>query len=589
MLCERSMQTTRNMTNLQIAKLLRAVAAALELTPGDNRFRVVAYERAADAVEHSSSEAKDLWDEGRIGDLAGVGEALSSHLDELFRTGHVKHFDSILKPFPPGLFELMEIPGVGPKRAYKLCQELGISKAHTAVAKLEKAARHGRIRTIESFGEDSEAEILRGIAEFKGRSTRLLLPVAQGLADSIITWLKKSPHVKRADPLGSLRRQASTVGDVDISSASDQPSAVIDHFTKYPKKLRVLEAGPHSASLILPNDYQVDLMVQPPEAYGSLLTHFTGSKHHNIALREYALKKGFSLSEYGIKTKSGMKKFASEEDFYKFLGLQWIPPELREDQGEIDLAKQHKLPQLVELKDLRGDLQIHSNIDVEPSHDLGVSSLAQLASVAHGLGYEYIGVTEHNPSVSRHTSVQVMDIIKRKTDQVHRFTGPVHIFNGLEIDIQPDGRRALPDAALELLDYACVSIHSSFRADRKTMTARVLSALDHPKVKFFAHPTARLLGEREGIELDWDQIFDFCLKNHKWLEVDAWPNRLDLPDNLVHEAVKHGVKIVVDTDSHAAAQLVYMRYGVSVARRGWATPADIINTCRLNEIKPLLT
>jgi len=577
------------MTNLQIAKLLRAVAAALSLSKGDNRFRIVAYQRAADAVEHSSSEAKDLWDEGRIGDLAGVGEALSAHLDELFRTGKVKHFTAILKPFPPAIFELMEVPGVGPKRAYKLCQELGISNAHSAIAKLEKAARRGRIRTLVGFGDDSEAEIIRGITEFKGRSTRLLLPVAQGLADSLISWLKKSPHVKRADPLGSLRRQASTVGDVDLSAASDHPRAVIEHFTHYPKKLRVLEAGDHTASLILPNDYQVDLMVQPPEAYGSLLTHFTGSKHHNIALREMAIKKGYSISEYGIKTSSGLKKFPTEETFYQFLGLEWIPPELREAGGEIEAAKNHSLPKLVELSDIRGDLQIHSNINVEPSHDLGTSSLADLAAVAHKLGYEYIGVTEHNPSASQHTAGQVIDIIKRKTDQVHRFTGPVHIFNGLEIDIQPDGRRALPDAALELLDYACVSVHSSFRADRLSMTRRVLAALDHPKVKFFAHPTARLLGEREGIELDWDQIFDFCVKHGKWLEIDGWPNRLDLPDNLVHEAVKHGVKMVVDTDSHAAAQLVYMRYGVSVARRGWATAADIINTCPQNRLVQLLS
>lgn len=576
------------MTNLQLAQFLHSVAAALTLSPGDNRFRVIAYDRAADAVEHSSSEAKDLWDDGRLSDLAGVGESIASHLDELFRTGRVKHFATILKPFPPALFELLAIPGIGPKTALKLCQGLGITKAHSAISRLEKAAKKGQVRSLEGFGQESEADILRGIEEYRGRSHRMLLPVAHGQADSILAWLRKSPDVVKADPLGSLRRQAATVGDVDIAAASNHPQAVIEHFTRYPKKLRVLEAGAHTASLILPNEYQVDLMVQPPNAYGSLLQHFTGSKHHNIALREYALKKGYSLSEYGIKTRTGLKKFASEEEFYKFLGLQWIPPELREDTGEIDIAQKNHLPHLVELSDIKGDLQIHSNIDVEPSHDLGLSSLSELATQALRLGYEYIGVTEHNPSVSGHTLAQIKDIIKKKTEIVRKFSGSVHIFNGLEIDIQSDGRRALPDDCLDLLDYACVSIHSSFRSTRQQMTRRVLSALDHPKVKFFAHPTARLLGQREGIELDWDLLFDFCQKQSKWLEIDAWPNRLDLPDTLVREAVKNHVKLVIDTDSHSANDLPYMRFGVSVARRGWATKDDIINTLTLKEVTKLI-
>jgi DNA polymerase (family X) len=601
------MKMSRTMTNLQIAKLLRAVAAALSLSKDDNRFRVIAYERAADAVEHSSSEVKDLWDDGKVGELAGIGENLAAHLDELFRTGRVRHFQSIFKPFPPALFELLEIPGIGPKSALKLTKSLGITKTHSAVSELEKAAKHGHIREIEGFGQDSEAEILRGIEEYRGRTRRMLLPVAQEIADSLIAWMYKDPHVKRADPLGSLRRQAATIGDVDISVASDNPVVTIQHFCNYPKKSRVLEAGDKTASLILPNEYQVDLMVQPLEAYGSLLQHFTGSKHHNVALREYALKKGFSLSEYGIRhlpppslgggTKGGgITTFSNEKSFYEYLGLDWIPPEMREDNGELEAAKTHTLPDLVELKDIRGDLQLHSNIDIEPSHDLGASSVAEMAAAAHALGYEYLGLTEHNPSLSRHTSTQILDIVKRKTAVINKFNNGEKshekripfVFNGLEIDLQPDGRRALPDAALELLDYACVSLHSSFRMSRRDQTARVLRGLDHPKVRFFAHPTGRLLGEREGVELDWDAIFDFCLKNHKWLEVDAWPNRLDLPDSLVHEAVKRGVKLIIDTDSHAADQMVYMRYGVSVARRGWAASADIMNTLSLTQFKKLI-
>jgi DNA polymerase (family X) len=589
------MKTNRKMSNLELAKLLRAVAAALDLSGGNNHFRIVVYQKAADAIEHASSEVKDLWDDQKLKELPGVGEGIASSLDELFSTGKVKHFEEILKVFPPAVFELLEIPGVGPKNALKLCKALGISSAHSAISKLEKAASSGKIAHIEGFGEDSQSKILIGIKEYKGRSRRMLLDVASENADLIIEWLKKYPGVKQVDTLGSLRRNASTVGDIDLSVACDDSVGIIKHFTEYPNKSRVIEAGDRSASLVLPNQYQVDLMVQPTEAYGALLQHFTGSKHHNIALREYALKKGLSLSEYGIKIDGKIKQFSSEKDFYQFLGLQWIPPEIREGEEEIALAKQNKLPTLIEVKDIKGDLQIHSNIDIETSHDTGVSSLAQLEETAKGLGYEYIGVTEHNPAVSGHTDQQVIDLIRSKTDQVYKYNSSenksekrIHIFNGLEIDIQPNGARALPDKAIELLDYACVSIHSSFRSSRKIMTQRILRAMDHPKVRFLAHPTGRLLQQREGIEIDWDELFAFCVKHDKWLEIDGWPNRLDLPDTQVHSAIKNGVKIVVDTDAHNADHLRFMRYGVAVARRGWCTRENVVNTQSLSEIKKLL-
>lgn len=594
------------MTNLQLARLFRAVAAVLTLESGDNqkdRFRIVAYERAADAIEHASSEVRDLWVDSQLDNLPGIGKNMASYLDELFTTGKVRHFETILKKYPPSLFEIMEIPGIGPKTAYKLTKMLGINRAHSAITELEKAATKGHIRKIEGFGNDSESAILKGIQEFKGRTNRLLLPEAQKIADEIIIWLRKSPLVKAADPLGSLRRCAATIGDVDISASTDHPQEVIAHFCNYPRKRRVLEAGEHTASLILSNDYQVDLMVQPQDSYGSLLQHFTGSKHHNISLREYALKKGYSLSEYGIKsihgspvlTRHGSSDefiFSDEKSFYNFLGLDYIPPELREDEGEIAAALRHQLPALIELNQIRGDLQLHSSINIEPSHDLGNSSVSEMAAMAAKLKYEYIGLTEHNPAVSGHTQTRIIDLVKAKTALISEFNdkssvekSPVYVFNGMEIDIQPSGARALPDSALELLDYACVSIHSSFSGSRDQMTKRVLTALDHPKVRFFAHPTGRLLGSRAGVELDWDKIFDFCLSHKKWLEIDGWPNRLDLPDTLVHEAVKSGVKIVIDTDSHAADQMQYMHFGVSVARRGWATAGDILNTMDLKSFR----
>lgn len=585
------------MSNLQLAKLLRAVSAAISLGKGDNKFRVIAYDRAADAIEHASSEVKDLWDNHNLDALPGIGASIAASLDELFRTGKVKHFEQILSKYSPALFELLEVPGIGPKTAYKLTEALGIRKAHSAVSDLEKAAKKGRIRGLEGMGEESERNIIQSIQEYRGRTRRLLLPQATAIAEDVMKWVGKHPSVRRVDPLGSLRRQASTVGDIDISAASKDPKGVIEHFLKYPRNSRTLDAGERTASFLLPNEYRVDIKVQPPEAYGSLLQHFTGSKHHNVTLREQALKKGYSLSEYGIKTGEKITQFATEEEFYEFLGLQWVPPELREDVGEIEAARLHQIPQLVELKDIKGDLQIHSDIDVEPSHDLGQSSIAEIIAVATQLGYEYIGFTEHNPSVAGHTAEKIIDIIKRKTDIIEEYNYSrghgkdkriPYVFNGLEIDILPDGKLPVPDAGLDLLDYACVSIHSSFKQSRKVMTDRVITALQHPKVRFFAHPTGRLLGEREGVDLDWDRIFEYCLKNDKWLEIDGWPNRLDLPDTIAKDAIQAGVKLVIDTDSHAADQLPYMRYGVSVARRGWAKSVDIMNTLSLDKFQKVL-
>lgn len=590
------MKTKTEFTNLQIAKMFRSIAAALSLSSGDNRFRTIAYDRAADAIEHSSSEIRNLWQEGELGSLSGIGESMQAHLDELFKTGKVAHFEKVLAPFPEAIFDLMDVPGIGPKNALKLCKAFGISKSHSAISKLEKAARDGKIAQLEGFGEESQAKILKGIEQYKNSSSRMLQDSAHALIDGVIDWMKDMPQVKEINYLGSLRRQAATIGDLDMAIATDHPVEVIERFTKYPKAKRVIEAGSHSSSILLPGEIQVDLMVQPPAQYGSLLQHFTGSKHHNIALREYALKKGLSLSEYGIRKinpddsvkpsdDKNLHSFATEKAFYNFLDLDWVPPELREGRGEIEAAKNHTLPGLVELADIKGDMHMHSNIDIETSHDLGRSTIEELVKKAQSLGYEYIGITEHNPSVSGHNEKQTIEIIQKKVDFLASKKLDFQVFNGMEIDIQPTGARALPDKALELLDYGIVSLHSSFAQGRDMTTKRVLSALDHPKVKFLGHPTGRLLNERDGVDMDWDQIFDFCLKHDKWIEINAWPNRLDLPDVLVHEAVKIGVKIIINSDSHVASDMDLMKYGISVARRGWAQPKNIVNTLGLKEFR----
>ncbi|MBU0569459.1 DNA polymerase III, partial [Patescibacteria group bacterium] len=324
--------------------------------------------------------------------------------------------------------------------------------------------------------------------------------------------------------------------------------------------------------------------------------------HHNIALREYAQKKGLSLSEYGIRTKNKaqrtkVKKFNDEEGFYKYLGLKWISPELREDAGEIEAAIQDKLPNLVQTSDIKADLQIHSDFNIETSHDLGESSMKDVVNKADKLGYEYIAMTEHNPSQSGHSDRQIMDLLKRKKNKIEEINSSLKIsvkkyfkrvFNSLEIDILPNGQLPISDKTLELLDFALVSIHSSFKQNRDKMTKRVLDGLNHPKVKIFAHPTGRKLNKREGVELDWPKIMDFCKNNNKWLEINADPMRLDLPDVLVKDAVDAEVLLTLGTDAHHTDMMDNMRYGVYVARRGWAEKANIVNTRSLNEFEEML-
>jgi len=581
------------MNNKQLAELFKAVSAALEVK-GEDRFQIKAYDEVASAIEHSSSEVKDLWDDGQLQEIPGVGASIAGHLDELFRKGKVAHFESIFKGLPPAMFELLNISGIGPKTAFKLCQELRIKNPKTALSDLEKAAKEGKIRLIEGFGEQSEKDILEGLKQQAHQEDRMLLPFAWELAEKIITYLQKKHSKDRIDPLGSLRRKTATVGDIDLASATKNAKGIIEDFINCPGVKEVVVSGENTARVIHQNGWQIDLKTMEPEAYGALLQHFTGSKQHNIHLREIAQKKGLSLSEYGIKKGKKITKYATEEAFYQALGMEWIPPELREDSGEIEAAQNNKLPQLVELGAIKGDLHLHSNFPIETSHDEGSSSVETLMEKGKKLGYEYLGFSEHNPSFSKHSQKQIIDILKRKKeliDKINYSRGKkllIHAFNGLEIDIKPDGRLAIPEEGFKFLDFTIASVHSSFKMNRQAMTKRVLKALQHPKIKIFGHPTGRKLGEREGYELDWEQVFSFCQKRNIWLEINAWPNRLDLTDVLVHEAVKKRVKIIICTDSHQVDHMDLMEYGVAVARRGWATKNDIMNTMSYNQFMKAL-
>jgi len=561
------------MTNLQIAELLRNVASSYQYKDENKyKFQIIAYNRAADAVEHSTSELKDLWDDGKLDEVPSIGPSIASHLDEIFKEGKSKHFDQVMSGIPKEAFTLMALSKVGIKTAIRMIEELPKSELKKKI--LEAEALINKVK-------------------------RHLLPYAESIASEVIEWLKEGPDIIKVDSLGSLRRKVATVGDIDIAVASNNPSAVFERFVDYPKKQKVIEKGEHTASILLPGNVQVDLLVVSPESYGSALQHFTGSKHHNIALREYSLKKGLSMSEYGIKNLKDKKniKLKTEEELYNYLDLDYIEPELREDAGEIEASREHNLPKLVELKDIKGDLQIHSNFDIETSHDLGVSTMEHLVEKGILLGYEYIAFTEHNPSRGKHSDSEIVEILKRKRENIDQLNYSIqkqtknrviHVFNSLEIDIPTNGGLSIPEKGLETLDFALVSIHSSFDLSRDLMTKRILSALSYPKVKIFAHPTARKINEREGIEIDWEKVFDFCLTNNKFLEINADPMRLDLPDNLVRDAVKQGVKLTLGTDTHEVAMMDNMKYGIYTARRGWAEKKDIINTLSIEDITKIL-
>ncbi len=555
-------------SNAQIAKLLRSVAAAYQIKKFGNIFQIRAYENAADSIEHSTSEIKDLWEEGRLDEIPGLGESLRSYLDELFKTGKVKHFESVMKNIPEVVFDLLDIPGIGPQTATKLAK-LDVS----SLDDLKRKIKSGEL-VEKSFSAKVAQTVMLGLMEIASRSGRILLPYASQQAKRVVDYLKKSPDVKDVHPLGSLRRMVATVGDLDFSASSDHPAKVVEYFTKMPGVARVVDQGESKATVVLQSGLQLDLLVGKPQSYGALLQHFTGSKAHNIKLRELGNKMGFSLSE--------RTKARTEDEFYKLLGMNTPPPEIREDTGEIEAALKHNLPDLVTLQDIKGDLHTHSNYPFEhPSHGPGADPIEEMIAKAKKLGYEYIGISDHPPghgSVNKEAMFKAIEKRTKVIQSLKQGTKSIRVLNGLEIDILPDGSLSVPDEALATLDYVIAGIHSGHRGSKEIITKRLMSALANPHIDGISHPTNRLLNERESSEADWEAIFRFCAKNNKLLEINGYPNRLDLRDDLVRVALKYGVKFIIDTDAHAFLQMDNMLYGVSVARRGWVTKKDVVNT-----------
>jgi len=575
-------------SNSEIAALLYRIADILEIQ-GELVFKVVAYRRAADAIEHLGRDLRDIWqnDPKNLRAIQGVGEALAEKLDEVLRTGEMSYYKKISKGIPAGIFDLLTIPDVGPKTVARLWKELKI----TDVAKLEQAARKGNLRALKGFGAKSEEKILAGIEaqRRKKSSTRVLLGVAYPFAQDIVNAMRAAcgDAIHDIAPAGSLRRMKPTIGDLDILVSSDSPEKIIAAFVKLPIVSDINAQGTTKASIIAQNGLQVDLRVLEAKHWGAALQYFTGSKEHNIALRNIALDQGLSLSEWGFKRVKDEKEiFApTEEEVYAKLGLQWIPPELREATNELDLAQENRqMPRLIELKDLKGDLQSHSNWSD------GSFTIEQMAEAARARGLKYLAITDHSQGlgIARGLTPERVKEQWKEIDALNKKWKDFVILKSIELEIRADGSLDFVDDLLAQFDLVTVSTHSALKQTREKITARVVRAIQNPYVDIYLHPTGRLINEREESALDLEEVFRVAKETGTLLEIDGASERLDLDDVRVRRAREVGVQIVIDSDAHSPAGFDGLFYGVAMARRGGLEAKDVLNTLEWKDLRKKL-
>jgi len=570
------------MKNTEIAKVFQDMADLLELK-GENPFKIRAYQRAARAIEHLPKELEIAVEEGEdLQAIPGVGEAIAKKITELVTTGKLRVYEELKAEFPEGITALLEIPGIGPKTAKKLSTELGIK----SVDELEQAIKDGRVARLFRLGEKTAENILQQIQALRRKDQRIPIGEALPVVDEVLNALRTIPGVKNLTAAGSLRRFRETVGDIDLMGTADNPEEVIKAFVSLPQVRQVLAQGPTKASVILPGGLQADLRMVEHDSFGSLLQYFTGSKQHNIALRTKEQKRGLKLSEYGITDLStnNLEKFATEEEFYHRLGLQYIPPELREDQGEIELAEKGALPRLIELSDIKGDFHVHTKWS--DGHD----TIEDMVKAARALGYKYIAITDHSVGrgIAKGLNEERLRQQIEEIKQLNQKLGDFRILTGIEVDIRADGTIDLPDGLLAELDVVIAAIHSAMTQSEEQITRRLINAIENPHVDIIAHPTCRLIGEREPAAVDMEAVFKAALRNNKALEINAMPDRLDLKDTHIYRARELGIKLALGTDAHSTAQLGFMRFGIGIARRGWCQAKDVLNTRPLEEVLAFL-
>ncbi|SRR5579884_110983 len=567
--------------NSDVVRMLEEIGDLLEVK-GEQNFRVNAYRKAARAIADLREDIGELYLAGRLREIPGVGEALEQKIAEFLETGRLGYLERLQAEFPPGLLTLLEVPGLGPRRARVLYETLKIE----SLPALEQAARSGQIRDLPGMGEKVEANILRELERLKQRSTRHPLEFGLSQARDLLAQLRRSAPVAQAAFAGSLRRMRDTIGDLDLLVVSSEPERVAEAFTRLPRVVDVLSHGPQRASVLLRGGLQADLRIVPAESWGAALQYFTGSKAHNVHLRELALRHGWTLNEYGLfDVKTGERLAGEDEDeLYRRLGLQPIPPELREDQGEIEAALRGALPALVTLDDIRGDLHVHSDWTD------GSAPLATMAAAAAARGYQYMAITDHTKSLGVARGLDEARVLEQRAlvDRLNAELAPFRILLGTEMDIKRDGTLDLANEALDVMDYVSISVHSAMNQPREQMTERMLRAISNPYVTTLNHPRGRLLRRREAYEVDLERVIEAAAQRGVALEVNAQPERMDLDGFWARRAIQAGARLTISTDSHAPGQLDFMPLGVASARRGWATRRDVLNTLPLDELLDFL-
>lgn len=565
--------------NDRVAELLQEYADLLSITGGD-AFKTRAYEKAAQAVAGHHEDVAALGVPG-LRAIPHVGASIASKIREYLDTGSVRAVEEARARVPAGVRALTEIPTLGPRKAMQLYSELGIG----SVDELAHAIDTERLRGLKGFGDKTEENLLHGIQLLRQASGRAYLDVALNSAEEIVAELAAVTGCRRCAYAGSLRRMRETIGDIDVLASATKPGPLMTAFTNLPSVTDVIARGDTKSSVRTTSGLQVDLRVVRPVAWGAALQYFTGSKAHNIRTRAIAVRQGLKLSEYGLfDAESGeLVVSETEREVYERLGMQWVPPPLREDRGEIEAARGGELPELVAEKDLRGDLHTHTDLTD------GVSTLDQMVAEATRRGYEYYAITDHAPNlVMQRMSVEKALQQRAAIGELQRSRPGIQLLHGTELNIDPDGEVDWPGDFLEGFDVCVAAVHSHFRQPAADMTRRLVRACENPNVNIIGHPTARRIGKRDPIDADFDEVFRACARTGTALEIDSLPDRLDLRDEHILRAKRHGVRFAIDSDSHATVHLAGIRYGVATAQRGWLTPEDVINTWPLPRLRAFL-
>lgn len=562
--------------NADVAAILYEIGEILTIK--DDRFRSRAYLLAAQRVTSLTEDIRKVKERGELDEIPGVGRSIAYTITEVLDTGESKVLEELRESLPPGVRQLMELEGVGPKNAMRLVEELKLS----SIDDLEKAAREGMIREIKGFGEKKELNILQSISDYRNRQTRFLLGAILPVVDDMLAWMRESPAVLKAEVAGSYRRRRETIGDLDLLIASNEPDAASKRFVEMPPVERVVSHGSTKSTILLMGHLQVDCRVVPPEAYGAALQYFTGSKDHNIKLRTIGVKLGYKLNEYGLFSRDDGKLVASEteEEIYRVLGMDYVQPELRENRGEIEAAMEHKLPSLIELGEIRGDLHCHSKWSD------GAMTIKEIVEKAKGLGLSYVALTDHSKSlgIAHGLNEERLREQGKEIDAINEELDGFTVLKGIECDIKADGSMDLSDSSLVDLDFVVASIHSGFKNDEETLTNRMISAIHNEYVHAIGHPTGRIIQKRKPYPLNLDKVIEETTAQHVALEINAFPERLDLDEVSSRKTMEAGALVSIGTDAHALNQMEFLSLGVSVARRGWLTTKDVVNTRTTKEL-----